>query len=214
MIVLSDNDVILKLAQCDLLRYLPDILEEDEQEIYVSPATRFKLLTPRKPEKALKLCGSEMVYRKVSDFLDRVQEIPEIQDDGLLTQLGKVPHIDIGEQLLLATCMENPGSIFMTGDRRCLEAVIDNQALISTVHTRLIDSVITFESALLLSVGKIGFEALYKQLQDNPKPDSMMRLAMRSSQQDHVCGCFLSFTRPVYEYLAFKDRLPAQNVFS
>ncbi|EGF6026915.1 hypothetical protein ICC56_002183 [Salmonella enterica] len=213
MIVLSDNDVILKLAQCYLLKYLPEILDEDEHDIFVCPSARFKLLSPRKPEKALNLCGNDTVYRKVADFLDRVQEIPEVTNEQLFNELGKVPRIDIGEQLLLASCMENPGSLFMTGDKRCLQAVMDNQAIIATVHSRLINSVVTFESALLLSVKMLGFDAVYRQLQENPKPDSMLKLAMRSAQRDDVCGCLLSFTRPVYDYLAFKDRLPVRAAY-
>ncbi|MFO6499484.1 hypothetical protein ACLD9R_03090 [Serratia marcescens] len=213
MIVLSDNDVILKLAQCDLLRYLPEILSENEHNIYVSPSARFKLLSPKKPEKALRLCGNETVYQKVSDFLDRVQEIPEVTNEQLFQELGKVPNIDIGEQLLLASCMENPGSLFMTGDKRCLQAVMDNQMIITAVHSRLINSVVTFESALLLSVRMLGFDAVYKQLQDNPKPDSMLKLAMRSTHHDDVCGCLLSFTRHVYDYLAFKERLPVRAAY-
>ncbi|MGJ5856442.1 hypothetical protein [Serratia sp. G204Y] len=213
MIVLSDNDVILKLAQCDLLRYLPEILSENEHNIYVSPSARFKLLSPKKPEKALRLCGNETVYQKVSDFLDRVQEIPEVTNEQLFQELGKVPNIDIGEQLLLASCMENPGSLFMTGDKRCLQAVMENQNIIAAVHSRLINSVVTFESALLLSVRMLGFDAVYKQLQDNPKPDSMLKLAMRSTHHDDVCGCLLSFTRHVYDYLAFKERLPVRAAY-
>ncbi|EMW92941.1 hypothetical protein ECTHROOPD_4900 [Escherichia coli ThroopD] len=63
----------------------------------------------------------------------------------------------------------------MTGDRRCLQAVMDNQTIVATVHARLIDSVITYESALLLSVRVLGFETLYQQLQTNPNPDAMLR---------------------------------------
>lgn len=213
MIVLSDNDVILKLAQCDLLQYLPEILNEDENEIFVSPTARFQLLMPKKPQKALVKCGSDKVYRGVADFLDRVQVIPETDNDALLELLRSVPHIDVGEQVLLACCMENPGSLFMTGDRRCLQAVMDNKAIIATVHSRLMDSVVTFESALLLSVRMLGFDAVYKQLLTNPKPDSMLKIAMRSAQHDDVCGCLLSFTRPVYDYLAFKDRLPVRAAY-
>jgi hypothetical protein len=210
VIVLSDNDIVLKLAQCDLLRYLPDILMEDPEGIYVSPTARFQLL-PKSSDKALKKCGSKQIYQNIQTFLDSVKVIDEIKDDALLNQLGSIPHIDVGEQQLLASCVENPGSLFMTGDRRCLHAVMENQMLVTAVHARLINSVITYESALLLSVVMLGFENVYKQLQTNPSPDSMLRLAMRSSQPEEVCGCIFSFTRPLYDYLAYKDRLPDRN---
>ena len=207
MIVLSDNDVILKLAQCNLLRYLPEILEEDPRSIYVSPTARFQLL-PRNTDKAIKKCGSVAIYENVERFLGSVQVIDEIRNDDLLIKLGEIPHIDVGEQQLLAACVEQPGALFMTGDRRCLQAVMDIQTIVATVHARLIDSVITYESALLLSVRVLGFETLYQQLQTNPNPDAMLRMAMRSRSSEDVCGCFFSYTRPVYDYLAFKQHLP------
>lgn len=210
MIVLSDNDVILKLAQCDLLRYLPDILEESPSGIFVSPTARFQLL-PRNADKAIRKCGNQSIYENIGRFLETVQEIGEIQDETLFDIMGEIPHIDIGEQQLLASCVENPGALFMTGDKRCLQAVMDNQSIIATVHSRLLNSVITYESALLLSVRLLGFDKALMQMQSNPQPDSMLKLAMRSTQSDAVCGCLLSYTRHLYDYLAFKERLPSQT---
>lgn len=213
MIVLSDNDVILKLAQCDLLKYLPEIIGRNPSDIFIGPNTRFQLLLPKRPEKACARCGSEEVYQNLSDFLSTVKEIPEIQDESLFSLLGGIPHIDSGEQLLLASCMENAGSLFMTGDKRCLQAVMDNQSIVARVHSRLIDSVVTFESALLLSVACLGFETVYNRLIINPEPDAMLRLAIRDSRQQSVCGCLLSYTRDYYDYLAFKERLPDREVY-
>lgn len=211
MIVLSDNDVILKLAQSDLLQYLPEILQENHNDIYVSPTARYQLL-PRNTEKAIKKCGNQGIYENIGRFLDTVREIEAIKDEGLFSLLGEIPYIDVGEQQLLAACVENPGALFMTGDKRCLQAVMDNQTIIATVHARLINSVVTYESALLLSVSLLGFDTVYQRLQSNPSPDSMLRLAMRSSQSDDVCGCFQSYTNHLYDYLAFKDRLPAMTI--
>jgi hypothetical protein len=212
VIVLSDNDVILKLAQCDLLRYLPDILGENPNDIFVSRTARFQLL-PRNQDKAITKCGNPAIYENIGQFLDTVREIEEVQDERLLYQLGEIPHIDVGEQQLLASCVENPGALFMTGDKRCLRAVMDNQTIIATVHSRLINSVVTYESALLLSVNVLGFDMVFKQLSGNPKPDAMLQLAIRSSQYDAVCGCLLSYTRDLYDYLAFKERLPEQHAY-
>ncbi len=211
MIVLSDNDVILKLAQCDLLQFLPEILQENQNDIFVSPTARYQLL-PRNPEKAIKKCGNQGIYENIGKFLDTVRDIDAIQDEGLFNLLGEIPYIDVGEQQLLAACVENPAALFMTGDKRCLQAVMDNQTIIATVHTRLINSVVTYESALLLSVRLLGFDRIYQQLQSNPSPDSMLKLAMHSSQSEDVCGCFFSYTNHLYDYLAFKDRLPSRAV--
>lgn len=212
MIVLSDNDVILKLAQCGLLQYLPDILHKTIDSIFVSPTARYQLL-PRNTDKGLRKCGNQVIYDNLERFLGSVREIEEIQNEELFNLLGEIPHIDVGEQQLLASCVENPGSLFMTGDKRCLQAVMANQKIIATVHSRLMNSVVTFESALLLSINVLGFEQVFQQLRSNPNPDSMLKLAMGSSQCDDVCGCFLSYTRHLYDYLAFKERLPPPTAY-
>lgn len=213
MIVLSDNDVILKLAQCDLIQYLPEILDENPNDIYVSPTAKFQLL-PKSPEKAIQRCGTKEIYERVARFLNDVRIIDEIKNEQLLSELGEIPHIDIGEQQLLASCVEKTDSLFMTGDKRCLKAVMEHQKIVATVHARLINSVVTFESALLLSVKLLGFSNFFTQIKHNPKMDGMLSLAMRSTECDQVCGCLFSFTREFYDYLAFKERLPPQNAYS
>ncbi|WP_041691848.1 hypothetical protein [Erwinia billingiae] len=211
MIVLSDNDVIIKLAQCNLIPSLNTIFGYEMGEIYVNPAAKFQIL--KKKDKALRMCGSELVVQRVGEFLEAVQPIPEVKDNSLIETLQSIPKIDEGEQLLLATCMENPDSIFMTGDKNCLSAVMQNQDKLSGFHARLINSVVTFESAILLSVESLGFETVLAQLRSHPKAteDGLMRAALSSDHYDGVCGCFFSFTRAHYDYLAFKTRLPEQG---
>ncbi|MBD7349999.1 hypothetical protein HPO06_12090 [Klebsiella pneumoniae] len=206
MIVLSDNDVILKLAQCNLLAMLPVIFNQPPEQIFINPAARFQLL-PKNPDKAINKCGSRVVYEQVGDFIASVQDIPEVEDYQLIELLGSVPGIDTGEQFLLASCIEHPGAVFMTGDRRCLSAITANQPTLSVVHQRLLDAVVTFESSLLLCVAGTNQEHVYQNLVSNPKPDGMLRLAV-SNAGAAMCECIFSHTREFYDYLAFKDRLP------
>ncbi|WP_145521847.1 hypothetical protein [Yersinia aldovae] len=208
MILLSDNDVILKLAQCSLLHRIDEILNAPLHEILVSPTAKFQLM-PKKTEKAIAKCGSTAIYEGIGIFLDRVGEIPVVQDFALVEKLGQTPNIDVGEQQLLAACVETPDMLFMTGDKRCLEAVNNNCVELNVVHHRLMNSVITFESSILLAVDAFGFNHVKPCLQQNPKPDGMLRIALRGDpQEDHVCDCMFSFTKSVYNYLAYKDRLP------
>nr|WP_241866237.1 hypothetical protein [Proteus mirabilis] len=196
-----------------MIQYLPEILDENSNDIYVSPTAKFQLL-PKSPEKAIQRCGTKEIYERVARFLNDVRIIDEIKNEQLLSELGEIPHIDIGEQQLLASCVEKPDSLFMTGDKRCLKAVMEHQKIVATVHARLINSVVTFESALLLSVKLLGFSNFFTQIKHNPKMDGMLSLAMRSTECDQVCGCLFSFTREFYDYLAFKERLPPQNAYS
>lgn len=92
MIVLSDNDVILKLAQCNLLSQLPVVL--------INPPNRSSLtlllvfsFCQKNPDKAIRKCGSQVVYEQVGAFIESVQDIPEVQDSQLIELLGSVPEL-------------------------------------------------------------------------------------------------------------------------
>lgn len=209
MIVLSDNDVILKLAQCNLLSQLPLIFNQQPQQIFINPAARFQLL-PHNPDKAINKCGSREVYEQLGYFIETVQDIPEVKDTQLIELLGGVPDIDVGEQLLLASCIENPDAILMTGDRRCLLAIRSNQSALAVVHERLMDAVVTFESSLLLCVDSSNPTFVYEQLIKNPRPDGVLRMALASAG-DSMCECLFSYTRVFYDYLAFKEKLPCKE---
>ena len=128
----------------------------------------FQLL-PKNPDKAIRKCGSQVVYEQVGAFIESVQDIPEVQDSQLIELLGSVPGIDVGEQLLLASCIENPEAIFMTGDRRCLTAIIANQPALSVIHQRLLDAVVTFSRHFLLCVHGTDQAQVYENLVSNPK---------------------------------------------
>lgn len=163
----------------------------------------------KNPDKAISKCGSQVVYEQVGAFIESVQDIPEVQDSQLIELLGSVPGIDVGEQLLLASCIENPEAIFMTGDRRCLTAIVANQPALAVVHQGLLDAVVTFESSLLLCVHGTDQAHVYENLVSNPKPDGMLKLALSNGVA--MCECIFSHTREFYDYLAFKDRLPERE---
>ena len=97
MIVLADNDIILKLAQCDLLDVLPDILDCHEPEIFITDTAKYQLL-PKKPAKALSKCGNEETLARLTAFLETTQTtLPAVNDTALLVQLEDIDGIDGGE---------------------------------------------------------------------------------------------------------------------
>lgn len=126
MIVLADNDVILKLAQCDLLADLPELLGESAKQVFVLPTARYQLV-PKKTAKALAKCGNEATLDRVQNFLAVASDIPAIQDTGLLATLGSIDKIDGGEALLFAAAVELPNPVLLTGDRNALRALLANQ---------------------------------------------------------------------------------------
>jgi hypothetical protein len=209
LIVLADNDIILKLAQCDLLECLPEILGEEWTEIFVTTTAKYQLL-PKNPEKALNKCGNEETLERLTSFLGTTKILPAIQDSSLLSILGDVNEIDGGEKLLFAAAVELPNSILITGDRRALRALIEHQHRLSSIFATLQNSVITFETAILLAIRLLGFAIVKQKLLGSPKPDKMLRLVLKNeTTETDLIECLCSYSKEVIPLLAFKQHLPS-----
>lgn len=210
MIVLADNDIILKLAQCDLLEALPEMLGASIDSLYVSATAKYQLL-PKKPEKLLSKCGNEETIERLQKFLESVQEIPVIKDLELLARVSEIPNIDAGEQQLFVACIADASSTLITGDRKALRAVISGQGSVPELHVGLLDRVVTFESALLLALDVFGFAVLKQKLLACPKPDGVLKQVLKPNMtQDDLRECLVSYTREVLPFLAAKKRLFAE----
>lgn len=214
MIVLADNDIILKLAQCDLLDDLPELLGQDWHEIFVTPTAKYQLLLPRSPKKALNKCGNEETLARLTAFLNSTQIVPEVQDKALLAKLDNIEGIDDGEKLLFAAIVELDNPLLITGDRRALRTLLKNKDHLPTVFSALQNSVVTFETALLLAMRKLGFAVVKSKLLGSPlltssKRDGVLQLAMKSETgEDHFVECLCSFSKEVLPFLAYKSDLP------
>jgi hypothetical protein len=197
LIVLADNDLILKLAQCDLLADLPELLGESAEQFFVLPTARFQLL-PKKMAKALAKCGNAEAVARVQGFLEVANDIPEIQDTDLLATLAGIDKIDDGEALLFAASVELPNPMLLTGDRNALRALLANQERLPAVAAALRERSVTFESAVLLALHKLGFAIVKQKLLGSPKPDAMLRLALKPDMREaDLKECLQSFTRDV-----------------
>lgn len=210
MIVLADNDIILKLAQCDLLDDLPAIFEQDWSQIFISPTAKFQLL-PKSPAKALSKCGNEETLARLAAFLETAITVPEVQDTALLVLLDGIEGIDGGEKFLFAAAAETTNPLLITGDRRALRTLLAHQSILPTVFAVLQDAVVTFETALLLAMRKLGFAIVKQKLLGSPKPDGMLKLVLKSEtgEADFV-ECLCSYSKEVSPLLAFKRHLPPE----
>jgi len=205
LIVLADNDIILKLAQCDLLEILPDILESS-LPFFVSPTAKYQLL-PKNENKALKRCGNEESLDRLKDFLDTVEVLPDIKDSSLLFELDKTDGIDDGESFLFAASIEVSNPLLITGDRKALNALSNNQSKFPSVYNALKNNVVTFESSLLIAIHKFGIAVVKQKLLGSPKPDGMLRMAL-GNDASGLEECLLSYSIEASSFLAFKQYLP------
>jgi hypothetical protein len=210
LIVLADNDIILKLAQCDLLEVLPDSLGQEWTEAFITDTAKYQLL-PKNHAKALSKCGNKETQARLRAFLGKTQTLPKVQDDALLATLDGIDGIDGGEKFLFAATVETENPLLITGDRRALRALLEHQEQLPTVFSALQNAVVTFESAILLAMHKFGFAIVKQKLLGSPKPDGMLRLVLKSEtgEADFVEG-LCSFSQEITPLLAFKQHLPAQ----
>jgi hypothetical protein len=212
VIVLADNDLILKLARCDLLKSLPEILGCTFDDIRIAPAARFQLM-PSKPEKALRKCGDQATVERLAAFLAVVRDIEAVTDLDMLGRLATVPKIDSGEQLLFTACASDEKAILLTGDRTALRALASNQEVVGDVYKKLARRVITFESALLIARKLYGFETIRARLLAYPDygEDKMLRYIVRPDMiESNFVEAMVSYSREVCHYLAQQDSLPTE----
>lgn len=125
MICLADNDILLKLAACDLLSETLSLLGITQREVYVLPTARHKI---RKDKKLSEKYG-EGVSRALTS-LDDVNELslsPNSDEMNLLDGVRRPESgqhlIHPGEQILFASTSFFNDFLLATGDKVCLRAL-------------------------------------------------------------------------------------------
>lgn len=94
MILLSDNDLVVKLAQCDLIGEALDLLRSSAKDCSVLNTLRYSLRL-NDPEKAIaRYVGSVQAFERINELLDSCQVLPETPIDfDLLEHLNEIPEI-------------------------------------------------------------------------------------------------------------------------
>jgi hypothetical protein len=112
MIILADNDIVQKLACCDLLDSFLEWIESPPAEIWVIPSIPFVL---RK-----KLKNNPTALACLEAFLLKTQPIPEASID----LLERYELLDEGERQMLAVLVEDQRiTRLVTGDKRALRQI-------------------------------------------------------------------------------------------
>lgn len=185
MIVLSDNDVLHKLALCDLLNELLAYLQVPPNQVKVLPTAKFvirKLLSTQPAALAA-----------FNNFLVQAQDIPEVQD---LLLLEAIEELDVGERQMLAYLVEEPEVTgFVTGDKRALVRMAEYAMEIAVVDVRLSAvAVLSFESILLGLIGKFGFSHVNAKASTAVQFDGLLCLTFGPTRNEaHALGALNSY---------------------
>ncbi|MFT3883067.1 MAG: hypothetical protein QM703_25875 [Gemmatales bacterium] len=180
MILLSDNDILKKLACFDLFEEFLSAFRCSTAEIFILNTARF-VLTSKKMQKRFDTDS----FARLTDFLGQVQIITQAPDPIDLAELTEEPTIDAGEAVLfsIATDMEN--AILATGDKRSLiglvEASVDENPAIQRIVEQLSGKVISFELIIERIIDVHGFETVRNKLVKGCDHDKTIALVLGSA---------------------------------
>jgi hypothetical protein len=152
MIVLADNDIIHKLACCDLLDELLVLLD--------SPPNSVMVLSSMKYVVGSKLKSNIAAGANLKRFLKQVSVIPEASP--LLLQQFMLSNIDAGEAQMIAVLVETSSiSRFVTGDKRALIAISNLASSHQKLDLRLAETrTDCLESIVLGLIERFGYSAI------------------------------------------------------
>jgi hypothetical protein len=174
--LLLDNDVILKLAQLDLLMDTKEIFLNQFEELKILDTLKFQFCPKNatKRAKAERKYGIEIVKRIEVFISSDISEVKDaITDDNLLKAIihneskailanKDKGDLDTGEMQLLQMLLNNDSSVMFTGDKRFLSALASAEILQNQL-ANVAGCFTCFEQIILFLVKDLGFEKVKNQ---------------------------------------------------
>lgn len=156
MIVISDSDVVRKLAHCNLLNDLLNVWQIPPNTLWVLPALRAQLTRV--------FGAAELKTGKLAHFFSKAREIPQASFESLERCFGN--GLDIGEQQMLAVLLDRPDvQHLITGDRNALRQIGHLCHSDAPMRERLEATTIwCFESVLANIIRRRGFDSVRRNV--------------------------------------------------
>lgn len=185
MIVLADNDVLHKLALCDLLNELLTYLKVPPNQVKVLSTAKYVV------GRLLKTNPAALAIFK--NFLVQAQDIPEVQDVVLLQAIEE---LDVGERQMLAYLVEESAVTgFVTGDKRALKQMASYAEEIVVIDDRLnAVTVFSFESILIGLIDLYGFAHVNAKASLGVQFDGLLKLTFGPKRnEEHALEALNSY---------------------
>ena len=164
MIVLADNDVLFKLAQCDLYAEFLSAFGVTVADIRILKLARYST-TSNKHRKRI----GEDSFARLTAFLATVADMPVEPDPAYSSALTEHTdkNIDAGEAALFAVCPLIPYSVIVTGDKKSLTGLTEAgmiDAVCGKLCEELAGRLFCFEQVLSRILDHAGFDAIRDRL--------------------------------------------------
>lgn len=190
MFFLSDNDIVFKLAHCDLLGLLHQHLNVDQKEIWILSSCVYKLRSVLK--------ANPTVLARVEAFCQAVSTINEAELDSNYLQTLQDTGIDAGEAILAAMACQTEDSYLITGDKRALIAL--NKLSDVALRSKLENRIYCFEALLLEMIKHYGFDTLRPHFMNGIASDKVLSMSFGDGRDEsHAVECIGSYLNGIRE---------------
>lgn len=213
MILLSDNDLVIKLAQCDLIDEALGSLEANRSDCFVLNTMKYSLRL-NEPDKAIaKYVGSPQAFDRINELLEScsILSAAPMQYD-LLEHLNEIPNIDPGEQALFLHAKDNDTNSvdyrILTGDKKALRAICNYDQLEAFEFLRT--KIVCLETCMMDLIDFVGFDYVNQKVSAarpqvvEAKYDKILRAAFGQGRNiEHCLTCLRSHASDIRWLLSY-----------
>jgi hypothetical protein len=194
MIILADNDIVQKLACCDLLDSFLEWIGSPPAEVWVIPSIPFVL------RKKLKNNPSALVCLEA--FLLKTQPIPEASID----LLERFEQLDEGERQMLAVLVEDQRiTRLVTGDKRALRQIAGMTPNDEELAQRLAQTrTDCLESVMLGLMDRFGHETINAKASLGVDSDKVLKMTFGPARNEaHARDVLTAYLKEVTDAAHF-----------
>lgn len=209
MILLTDNDILIKLSQCDLVSEALSVFDCDLSGCHILDFVKYSLYLNDADRCIAKRVGSVVAYERLCELVEGCTELGAADENiDFLEDLSQMENVDAGEQALLlhAYNVYHQGEPFWlaTGDRKALVGIQNSMSAVAKkiLHQR----VECTESLVLKIMDACGFDAINHKVASaapiTDRFDSVLRMAFGFGRDvQHARGCLHSYLSPIAEFI-------------
>ncbi|WP_312935248.1 hypothetical protein [Pseudomonas sp.] len=211
MIVLADNDVLVALAQCDLVDEALTVLECSFADCYVLDEAPFSLYL-NNPVKCLdKRLGNPAAFNRLCHMVESCQKLGAAEENiDLLEQLMLLDEVHDGELQLTLHAenlhSQNANFTLTTGDKNFLSAIYKSDCQLAKAI--LYQRVECLESQLVKAIGIYGHSHITSKVGygkettiNSKKFDTVLNMAFGNGRSEqHALECLKNYM-PARDFL-------------
>ncbi len=179
MILLADTDLLLKLAQCDLLEAFLVAFDVTASDLAIVRRSRFSIISPKHRKKL-----GAVRFGQLLEFLAGVSDVKHDPHESEIAMLTEQTGIDAGEAVLFAVCAHSENCFLATGDKQCLlglSMASETDADCGRICHALTGRIFCFEQILSRVLDHFGFEAIRESLIRGRECDTGLRIWLGST---------------------------------